>query len=531
MPPVIMSQGDEHPEKRVTRKKETIINFDVPMSEPEAPGIDEKRYRQMIEDCGAMIFTHDLNGKLLTLNAPVVNNLGYNGDELKDAYLISLTPEKYKAEFYDNYLAKVRKEGRNSGVLQLLTKYGKKKAWLFHNNVFSEQGSQPFVICFAQDITERVDVEDSLKLSNETFRSAFDYSGIGMALISPQGEILDANSAVCSFTGYRKDELQKMNFLELTHPDDNQTDLNLLHKMLIKVINHYSIEKRYISKSKKILWALHTVSKVSHNDGTPKFFILQIVDITRRKQLADELNRKNNELEAIRSGLINKMNQLEELNYIIAHNLRGPANNIKMLADMLKDSDNPTKDNALKLEFNEIIQYLDEGATSLLGSLNTLMDVVQLSMDKTIPYDNCDVRYIVNEILGQLNSMIYEKTAAVRVRLNVEFIRYPAVFLESILYNLISNALKYSSPKRTPEVVISTHLSGDRPTISVKDNGLGINLEKYGNKIFKLNQVFHQGYDSKGVGLFITKAQIESFGGTIQVLSKEDEGSEFIVTI
>ena len=519
------------PEKRVTRKKDTVINFDVSRDTSGFGIHNEARYKQIFEDCDAMIFTHDLNGKLLTLNAAAFNSLGFNQDELTDTYIVSLIPEKYKADFYDNYLSKLRKDGKAQGVIHLLTKYGKKRAWLYHNNIFSEPESQSFVICFAQDITDRVDVEESLKLSNETFRSAFDHSGIGMALINPQGGILDANNAVCTFTGYRKDELLKMNFLELTHPDDNQTDLNLLHKMLIKVIDHYSIEKRYISKTKKILWALHTVSKVSHTDGTPKFFILQIVDITKRKQLSDELNRKNNELEAIRSGLINKMSQLEELNYIIAHNLRGPANNIKMLAEMLKNRDQPGQVDDLKMDIEEIAQYLDEGSNSLLSSLNTLMDVVQLSMDKTIPYDNCDVRYIINEILGQLNSTIYEKNASVKLKLSVDFIRYPAVFLESILYNLISNALKYTSPKRTPEILISVYLADNRNTISVKDNGLGLNLQKYGNKIFKLNQVFHPGHDSKGVGLFITKAQIESFGGNIHVKSNEDEGAEFIVTL
>ena len=519
------------PDKKVTRKRDTIINFDV-ARETAGLGIDsEKKYRQLFEDCEAMMFTHDLNGKLLTLNNAACASLGYNHDELVDAYIVSLVPEKHKAAFYDTYLSRLRKNGKTQGVVQLLTKYGKKRSWLYHNNIFNEPEGQPFVICFAQDITDRIEVEEALKLSNETFRSAFDYSGIGMALISPQGSILDANSAVCSFTGYRKDELLKMNFLELTHPDDNQTDLNLLHKMLIKVINHYSIEKRYISKNKKILWALHTVSKVSHTDGTPKFFILQIVDITKRRQLADELSRKNSELEAIRSGLINKMQQLEELNYIIAHNLRGPANNIKMLTEMLKTRDDPDKENDLKLEVNEIIQYLDEGSTSLLGSLNTLMDVVQLSMDKTIPYDDCDVRFIINEILGQLNSTIFEKSASVKVRIGVDMIRYPAVFLESILYNLISNALKYSSPDRTPEILISTYKAADRNVLSVKDNGLGLNLEKYGKKLFKLNQIFHPGHDSKGVGLFITKAQIESFGGSIRVESQENVGAEFIVTL
>ena len=367
---------------------------------------------------------------------------------------------------------------------------------------------------------------------NETFKSAFDFSGIGMALMSPDGKILDVNNAVCNFTGYSKAELLKMDFLSLGHPDDNHADVTLLHKMLIKLLNYYSLEKRYISKQKKILWGLHTVSKVLNKNGTLKFYVLQIVDITRRRELADEISRKNSELEAIRSGLINKINQMEELNHIVAHNLRGPANNIQMLVDMLKNKQEPANNNAgFTLEMDEIIKYLDEGSSSLTGSLNTLMDVVQISMNKGIPYDDCDAPKIINEILSQLNSTIYEKKAAITLSLQVKLISYPYVFLESIFYNLISNALKYISKERTPIITISTYLSGGRPTLSVKDNGLGINLEKHGKKLFKLNQVFHPGHDSKGVGLFITKAQIESFGGNIQVKSQENIGSEFIVTL
>ena len=366
---------------------------------------------------------------------------------------------------------------------------------------------------------------------NETFKSAFDFSGIGMALMSPEGKLLDVNNAVCTFTGYSRTELLTMDFLALGHPEDNHTDVSLLNKMLVRLLNYYSLEKRYISKQKKIIWGLHTVSKVLNKNGTLKFYVLQIVDITRRRELANELSRKNSELEAIRTGLINKIGQMEDLNHIIAHNLRGPANNIQMLVDMLKNTMDPPQEPCFMLEMPEIIKYLDEGSASLSGSLNTLMDVVQISMNKGVLYNDCDVPKIINEILSQLNSTIYEKKAIITVNLAVQCISYPAVFLESIFYNLISNALKYISLDRVPQIVISTFISAGRTVISVKDNGLGINLEKYGKKLFKLNQVFHPGHDSKGIGLFITKAQIESFGGSIEVMSEEYVGSEFIVTL
>lgn len=368
---------------------------------------------------------------------------------------------------------------------------------------------------------------------NETFRSAFEFSGIGMALVSTEGQFLDVNNAVCNFIGYSKAELLEKNFLDIGHPEDNHTDKTMLHRMLVKLMNYYSLEKRYISKHNKILWGLHTVSKVNNKYGILQYYVVQIVDITRRKELTDEVNRKNSELEAIRSGLISKISQMEDLNHIIAHNLRGPANNIRVLVEMLMDTMQPKKESGLKLDLNEIIDFLDEGSNSLLTSLNTLMDVVHISMNKAIAYDKCDVRHIINDILNQLNSTVFEKNALVILDLTIEEIQYPKVFLESIFYNLISNALKYSSADRRPEITIRTYSVEDRVILSIKDNGIGMDLIKNGNKLFKLNQVFHNNHtiNSKGVGLYITKVQIESFGGKITAKSRENEGAEFIVTL
>lgn len=91
--------------------------------------------------------------------------------------------------------------------------------------------------------------------------------------------------------------------------------------------------------------------------------------------------------------------------------------------------------------------------------------------------------------------------------------------------------LKYSAKDKQPKIEISTVAEDHRVLLSVKDNGIGIDLERFGHKMFKLNQVFHRGYDSKGVGLFLTKAQIEAIGGTITVNSKVGEGTEFVVVL
>jgi PAS domain S-box-containing protein len=372
---------------------------------------------------------------------------------------------------------------------------------------------------------------DNVYDHKDSFKSAFTNSGIGMALVSPDGRFIDVNNALCNFTAYTKQELLEYNFLDLGHPDDNANDQKLLNRMLSNVLNYYTLEKRYISKHNTILWAMHTVSKVCNAHGQLVYYVVQIVDITRRKNLTDELNRQNCELDAIRTGLINRINKLEELNHIIAHNLRGPANNISMLVGMLEEKHQVKDNEGMRLEMGEIIEYLRDSSSSMVNNLNALMDVVQLSMTKDIPFDECNVYNIAQEILEQLNSVVFETAAFVQLELTVPVIRYPKVFLESIIYNLLSNALKYYSPSRIPEILLRTYEEDGRVKLSVKDNGLGIDLVKYGNKLFQLNQVFHKHNNSKGVGLYITKAQIESFGGTIQVKSRENEGSEFIVTL
>ena len=404
------------------------------------------------------------------------------------------------------------------------------------NPVLNEHGTIDFLLAYGLNITDLIVAQESLKTSAEIFSSAFDYSGIGMALVGLDGKWLDVNTAFCLMTGYSKEELLMLTFQDITYPDDLDNDLRLIRKMLKKEIRTQTLEKRYISKDNKIILVLLTVSLVWNTDGTPKFFIAQVVDITKKKELENEIRRKNNILEASKESLQNKVNQLEELNHIIAHNLRGPAGNIKMFSEILMDQANSNEYiapdiSASGFTYEQVLQFIQESSNSLISSLETLMEITQIKLNKTIPNDNCDVQAIINEIITQFQSGIYEKQALILSELAVEQVSYPKIYLENIIYNLVSNSLKYTRPGVAPEIMISVKSIDEKTVITVKDNGLGINLDKYGERLFKLNQVFHAGFNSKGIGLYITKTQVESLGGTIEVKSKENEGSEFIVTL
>ena len=234
-----------------------------------------------------------------------------------------------------------------------------------------------------------------------------------------------------------------------------------------------------------------------------------------------------------RLNLTDKIKQLEGLNYMIAHNLRGSAANIKMLAETLMNKQIPDDCHAEPddeiFTTTEAIRYIHESSTSLLNSLNTLMEVADTELNQEIKFDSCDIAALAEHITSQLNGFIQQKKATIALQLELTHINFPVTYMESILYNLINNSLKYSRPDVPVKILIATYKQDGHDVLSVKDNGLGIDLVAHGRRIFNLYQVFHPGYESKGLGLFIIRKQIESLGGRVSVKSKVNEGAEFIV--
>ena len=108
-------------------------------------------------------------------------------------------------------------------------------------------------------------------------------------------------------------------------------------------------------------------------------------------------------------------------------------------------------------------------------------------------------------------------------------VNFNPAYLESILLNLIFNSIRYSSPKRRPRVEISTTLHDEQVSLHIRDNGIGIDLDKYGDQLFGLYKTFTDHQDSKGIGLFISKNQVNAMGGKVTVQSKVDEGTTFTI--
>lgn len=139
------------------------------------------------------------------------------------------------------------------------------------------------------DITERRFAEEKLRFSEERFRSAIEYSAIGIALVGLDGRWLQVNRAMCSILGYTAEELYPLTFQDITHPDDLETDLTHVDDMIAGRLSSYQMEKRYLRKNGAVVWALLNVSLVRGGTGEPIHFVSQVQDITARKQ--SELHR------------------------------------------------------------------------------------------------------------------------------------------------------------------------------------------------------------------------------------------------
>jgi signal transduction histidine kinase len=105
------------------------------------------------------------------------------------------------------------------------------------------------------------------------------------------------------------------------------------------------------------------------------------------------------------------------------------------------------------------------------------------------------------------------------------------LYIESILYNLISNAIKYHQKHKKPIIKIHSYSTAEKRVIEIEDNGMGIDLEKYGEKIFGLYKRFHLHVEGKGLGLYLVKSQVEALGGKIKVESQLGKGTKFTISL
>ncbi|MEO7213744.1 PAS domain S-box protein [Mucilaginibacter sp.] len=324
---------------------------------------------------------------------------------------------------------------------------------------------------------------------------------------NPDGSTDYYNRYWFDYTGLTLEETKAFGWPTVLHPDDIEKDGNDWHHCLATG-TPYESEVRFRRKSDGVYrWHLSRALPMKNDKGEVVKWFGSCTDI-------DEYKRALN--------LESKISQFEDFNRIIAHNLRGPAGSIGMLLDMVAGEDDAA-------EKENLLCMLKTSSLTLNETLNELMKVLEVRNNKNMTYDLCYLPEMVNVTDAMLKGQIAAKKATITTDLQISNMKFPKMYLESIFYNMVSNSLKYSKPDVAPQINISSKIVDGRVVLQFSDNGLGIDLSRHGQNMFKLNSVFHTGYDSKGVGLFMTKTQIETFGGKITVESEPNVGTTFTI--
>lgn len=240
------------------------------------------------------------------------------------------------------------------------------------------------------------------------------------------------------------------------------------------------------------------------------------IDITAQKQTEqafEQISAKNEELE--------RMNKLMDMFvYAVAHDLKNPINNLDIISMLIKDSSS-------KQEQNEYMAALQKSVSRLKQTINGLMEVVEIESSRDLNSRMLFFPEILENVKDDLHALLQQNTREIKVNFQHPRIRYNEAFLTSILKNLLSNALKYSSNKQESLISIETKKVKGYIILSFSDNGIGIDLDQNGTKMFKPFKRFSKQAEGSGIGLYLIKCMIEKNGGRIEVKSSPGKGTTF----
>lgn len=222
---------------------------------------------------------------------------------------------------------------------------------------------------------------------------------------------------------------------------------------------------------------------------------------------------------------IEQNDRLKNFAHIVSHNLRSHSSNIDMLVSILKEENETAAT-------NQIFTFLKTASNNLSETIIDLNEVVQINTNTSESLEKIDLNTAVEKAIQSVTSKAISEKVKIQNNLNKELnIKAIPAYLTSILLNMLTNAIKYKNPHaKASWIKISFEESPRRIYLKIEDNGLGIDLKKHGEKIFGMYKTFHQHEDSKGIGLFITKNQIEAIGGKVEVESEPFKGTIFTIS-
>jgi len=381
--------------------------------------------------------------------------------------------------------------------------------------------------------------ELDLRLTQVNLDDLYERAPCGYCSCLPDGTLVQLNQTLLEWLGYSRQEL----VAQLALPQLLSTGGRLHYETYAVPLLLMQGQVRELSyqlrrKDGTLLPVLLNANLLRDTDGQPLVIRATLFDITDRRRYEQELLRAKAEAEQQREQLavanellLAKNEQLTRINadldsfvYTASHDLKQPVHNMAGLFAELKRAATFHDPEAAGM-----VTMFDSALQQILTTIDGLTQVVQLQRElEQVPQELIALQPLAEEIVSSLQLSYPEANAVFSLDFTaVPYLRMVRPGLHSVLYNLLSNALKYADPARPPHVWVSTSLAAGATVLTVQDNGRGIDLERYGRELFQLFRRFHPDVSGSGMGLYLVNRLVHQAGGRVEVSSTPGAGTTF----
>ena len=473
--------------------------------------LNVEKFSSIFSSANDSIFIIDTSNGVITDCNPRSSDLtGYDFLELKGFHNSKLFPEESRKQvrFILNY--NLYRNEYTVDETYIKTKSGKLIPVEIASGKKFQVENITYLVCFIRDISERKNVENKLNLLSLAASETTDT----IVIANPNGEAVWANQAYLDLTGLNMEEVigQKPGYLSKGPETDLQT--SLLMQKAIKNKESIKITILNYNKKKEKYWFELNITTVFDSNNNFINFVGVGRNVTSRIE-------KELELKRLLDVTSSQNNKLYNFTHIVSHNIRSHTSNLSMVIDVIESTENISE----KLSYFDLFK---EGTEKLSETIEYLNEIITIQQKTNIEKTKIYLKLEIEKTKMALSLAIKESKITITDTIpdNLIVTAIPA-YLDSILLNLFTNAIKYKSPERNPTLEIGYEIIDDYTILNFKDNGLGLDLKKNGHKLFGMYKTFHGNEDAKGIGLFITKNQLEAMNGKIEIESEVDQGSNF----
>ena len=464
----------------------------------ETPSSDNRLFYDAFKATPIGIALENMEGQPVFVNPALCSMLGFTEQEMCSRHCVSFSPpedaqkdwalfEQLRARSIDHYQIEKRFLRRDGSLM-----WGRLSV-----SLLSDRPS-PVVVAMVEDITEHKKAEETLRESEEKFRSVFRDAGIGMVIVSPEGRFLGANESFCDCLGYTHDELLTKNVEAVTLPEDWPAFSQRLRNALNEGSGFHRVQKRCLHKNGSVVYTESSGSLIRNSQGDPQYFVGEVLDVTKRKEAEETIASINRRLveaqEAERARIARELH--DDVNQRIAL----AATDIEKLKQ-----EPPSSATELRQRLSEVWQRL----------IAVSMGVQSISHQLHSP----QLEYL--GIVAAVRSFCREFAARTNVEINFKADDVPnnlsddvSLCLFRIVQEALQNATKHSQVRHF-EVTLSS--VGNELHLTVSDRGIGFDADKLSSHT--------------GLGLISMRERVRLVNGVINIESKRMSGTTIHVRV